>query len=280
MKKFWILQWETVPGDGEHRDKFTKLDDAKKAFRQKISQFVNLDEFFGDLDPRAGKFLHSYLSDPEFPRTAEDVPEEYEDPEHGRLNIFSCGIDLEYPYYAYPCLDTNLVLDSSSDDSYRFDFHYNYPEEAEGKGITELTMCIYMHIDYGNSAHPLMIWDALRKEPKTQDQIISGIYDVWQVTVDRKTVGRHLKTLKELGFPICHNASGYYYDGEFTKHEEGTKFGTSAYPLMILLVWDGARQTHAEIAQKVFERFGVKLERKAIGRHLSMLREMDMIREC
>lgn len=274
MKEVWMCRWETVPGDGEHLENFPTLAAAKKAMRQKISQCVNLEEYLGDLDPAASQFLGRYLSDPEFPRSEEDVPEEYEEPERGELDLFASGITWKYPYDAYPVIETNLVLEESSDDQFRFNFWYQYPEEADGKGVTELTLRIDQVIEYGTSAYPLMVLRALQETPQTQEQIVRMILDMWDTVIDRKAVGRHLQLLQDLGFPVQKSKDGYYCGGEPCDPKAGVKYGTSAYPLMILQVLDRTPKTQAAIIQAVQGKYGTKIDRKAVSRHLKLLKEL------
>lgn len=53
--------------------------------------------------------------------------------------------------------------------------------------------------------------------------------------------------------------------------EQHVDYGTSAYPLMILRVLDEHPKTQDAIIMEVFRMYGVKMERKAVGRHLKLL---------
>ena len=46
-------------------------------------------------------------------------------------------------------------------------------------------------------------------------------------------------------------------------------------PLLILLVLDGVPKTKTAIIQAVHEKYGAKIDCKAVGRHLELLEAMD-----
>lgn len=210
MKEVWICRWEIAPGDGEHTERFSSLSAAKRAMRQKISKCVDLCEYLADLDAVAADFLGKYLSDPQFPGCKADVPEDYQEPEHGELILDAGFICWDHPYDAYLRLNTNLVLENISDEDYTFDFWYEHPEELTDNRITGLSIRISPRIDYGTSAYPLMILRVLNSTPKSQEQIIRDVFERYDTKMDRKAVGRHLKLLQALGFTVEHNQEGYY----------------------------------------------------------------------
>ena len=282
MKEVWMCQWEVTPGDGEHIEKFSSLTAAKKAMREKIAEHIDLEEYLADLDPSAAGFFGKYLSDPAFPQSKSDVPEDYDEPEHGELIIDPGFIRWDHPYDAFPRMNGNLVLEDAEHDDYTFDFWYEYPEEATGNGAKGLSIRIYSRVDYGTSAYPLMVLFALRKEPATQEQIARRIRETWDRIIDRKAIGRHLELLKALGYPVQHGADGYYYSGDILVPSANAKWTPSAYPLMVLEVLDVEPQTQNEIVHSVQEKYGVKMERKAVGRHLDLLKAIgfDLLQKC
>lgn len=282
MKEVWMCQWEVTPGDGEHIEQFSSLTAAKKAMREKIAEHIDLEEYLVDLDPAAAAFLGKYLLDPAFPQSKSDVPEDFDEPEHGELIIDPGFIRWDHPYDAFPRMNGNLVLEDSEHEDYTFDFWYEYPEEATGNGAKGLSIRIYSRIDYGTSAYPLMVLFALREEPATQEQIARRIQETWDTVIDRKAIGRHLELLKTLGHPIQHGAEGYYYGGETSVPATHVKWTPSAYPLMVIEVLDVEPKTQLEIVQAVQEKYGVKMDRKAVGRHLELLKAIgfDLLQKC
>ena len=271
MKEVWRCQWETIPGDGEQVEVFPTLAAAKLAMRQKIVESIDLKEYIADLDPRAAQFLENYFSDPQFPRDEADVPAEYEEPERGELILDAGFITWDYPYDAYPKLDTNLVLTDRNDGEYRFMFYYVYPEEATGNGVTELSITIASHIDYGTSAYPLMVLLMLQDTPQTQKRLAERIVHELGTRIERKAIGKHLKLLKTLGYPVKHNADGYYMEGQQCDLEPDAKFTPAAYPLLVWGVLDGTPKTQAEIIRAVQAKYGAKIGRNAVKRHLELL---------
>ena len=271
MKRVWVCQWEIARGDGLHAKEYDSFLDAVQAMRQKISECIDLEEYIADLEPVAANYLRNYLSDPEFPRSEEDVPDDWDLPDYGDLALYSGWIRWKYPFDAYPVLNTNLVMNPDGDEKCFFDFHYNYPEEATGHGVKGLNICIIPCMNFGTSAYPLMVWLMLRDTPQTQSQLAKRILNVLGTAIDRKAISRHLKLLQALGFPVQHSPEGYYISGESHEPELGIKYGPSAYPLLILQVLDRTPQSKATIIRAVQKKYGAKIDRKAIGRHLELL---------
>ena len=276
MKEVWKCQWETIPGDGEQVEVFPTLAAAKQAMRQKIAECIDLNEYLTDLEPQVAKFLGSYLSNPQFPQRKDDVPEEYDEQENGELILDPGFIRWDYPYDAFPRMNTNMVLDDADHEDYTFDFWYEYPEEATGNGVKGLNINISSRIDYGTSAYPLMVLLALRKEPQTQSQIIHTIFEEWDTVIDRKAVGRHLQLLQDLGFPVQHGLEGYYCDGAPGAPKAYAHFTPCAYPLLIWQVLNKTPKTQTAIIQAVQEQYGTKIDRKAVVRHLELLKALGV----
>ena len=281
MKEVWMCRWEVIPGNGEQTEQFPTLAAAKQAMRQKIAESIDLTEYLGDLEPQVATFLGQYLSGPQFPQSKSDVPEEYEDPERGALILDSGFIRWDYPYDAFPRMNTNLVLDDVKGGDYTFNFWYEAPDEATGNGAKELSITISSHMDYGTSAYPLMVLFALRDYPQTQERIARTISETWDISIDRKAIGRHLQLLQDMGYPVQHGLDGYYYDGETQAPKIGIKYSPSAYPLLILQVLDKTPQTKAGIIRAVQNQYDTKIDRKAVGRHLELLHALGYhIQEC
>jgi len=51
-------------------------------------------------------------------------------------------------------------------------------------------------------------------------------------------------------------------------------FGTSAYPVMVLLMLQDVPQTQERLAKRILHELGTRIERKAIGRHLELLKKL------
>lgn len=275
MKEVWECTWETIPGHGEQTEMFSTLAAAKLAMRQKIAESVDLTEYLADLEQQTAAFLGKYLSDPQFPQSKSQIPEEYEDPEDGMLFIDSDYIRWEHPYGAYPKFNTNLVLDDEDGEEYTFNFWYELPRRAAGKGVNELSIKIVPRTDYGTSAYPLMVLMALYEEPATQDQIAGRIRERWDTVIDRKAIGRHLELLKTLGYPVQHGPEGYCWNGEKTAPQAGASYSPSAYPLLVLQVLSGIPKSQTAIMREIQETFGVKIDRKAVSRHLELLQALN-----
>ena len=283
MKIVWLCRWEVIPGNGEHTVIFSTLSEAQLAMRRKISENIDLSDYLPKLEPQAAQFLKNYISDPQFPRSESDVPEDYEDyedsedyaePEAGKLILEPYYIRWDHPCGACPQLKSNLVTFDEQQDRVYFDFWYEYPKKAPAKGVKGMSIYIRSHIDYGTSAYPLMVWKALWERPQTQEQIAKRISESWQTEIDRKAVGRHLHLLQDLGFPVKHNLNGYYRSGDFRKPSPDIKYTPNTYPILILLVLDETPKTQATIIKSIEDQFGATIDRKAVSRHIKLLQEL------
>lgn len=279
MKRVWVCQWEIARGDGLHGEKYDSFSEAVQAMRKKISERIDLEEYIADLAPEAANYLRNYLTDPEFPRSQEDVPEDYEEPASGTLGLYSDFIDWRYPYDAYPVMRTNLVREPNGDETCFFDFYYKYPEEATGHGVEGMNIKIIPCMDFGTSAYPVMVLLMLRGKPQTQEQLAKRILNELGTRIDRKALGRHLELLKKLGYPVKHDPQGYYLEGELREPEPETQFTPSAYPLLVLRVLDQTPKTQTAILQAVQEKYGVRMDRKAVIRHLALLDALSFLVE-
>ena len=86
----------------------------------------------------------------------------------------------------------------------------------------------------------------------------------------------NLKLLKDMGYPVQRNEEGYYYEGETTAPVPDMEFTPNTYPLMVLEVLDSVPQTIESMVQRIHSKYGVKVERKAVSRHLELLRELGL----
>ncbi len=272
MKKGWLCRWVIIPGNGIQTQRFPTLAGAKQAMRQKVAETLDLKKYIAYSEPPVAAVLGKYLSDPQFPRSKDDIPEEYDDPDCDELILGTGFIRWDYMYGAAPRMNTNLVLDENDDEEYTFDFWYERPEKAPANGVKSVSISIVSYTDYGTGAYPLMVWKTLQEKPKTQNQIANAILEKWGMAIDRKTVGRHLQLLEDLGFPVQVCAQGYYCGGKSREPRTDVKYAPSAYPWLILHVLDETPKTKAAIMQEVRERFGAKIDRKAVVRNLELLK--------
>ena len=102
MKRVWVCQWEIARGDGLHAEEYDSFFEAVRAMRQRITECIDLEEYIADLEPNEGNFLRNYLSDPNFPYSEKEVPEDFELPDHGDLALYAGWIRWKYPFDAYP----------------------------------------------------------------------------------------------------------------------------------------------------------------------------------
>ena len=217
MKRQWVCTWETLPGDGRHREVFSSFAAAKRAMRQKIAENVDVAEYLDWLElyeegedcKELAVYLRKYLSDPEFPRTADDIPDILDLSEMCDAVVHPDYLRWKYGYNGVPGIETNLVIGKQPLREYNFAFWHERPDHPPIKAIKSFGFTITPETIHGTSAYPLLILKQLNDEPQTQQEIIDAIAKEYGCVIDRKAVGRHIDLLKELGYNIQHDQDGY-----------------------------------------------------------------------
>lgn len=69
-------------------------------------------------------------------------------------------------------------------------------------------------------------------------------------------------------------ATGHGVEGLNIKIIPCMDFGTSAYPVMVLLMLQDVPQTQERLAKRILNELGTRIDRKAIGRHLELLKKL------
>lgn len=175
-----------------------------------------------------------------------------------------------------PYLSAGYVYEGKEIEPYVISFNYENPRSVSRDRVNAVEIRITEHINYGTSAYPLMVLFALREEPATQNQIARRILEIWETVIDRKAIGRHLQLLQDLGLPVQHGPEGYYYDGDLGTPKSDVKFTPSAYPLLTLQVLDSIPKTQTAIIKEIQEKYGAKIDRKAVVRHLELLKALGV----
>ena len=279
MKTEWICKWQLMPGGQKHTATYPSQSEARKAMAKVLTDTVDLQGYIqtlrneeGDDCGSSADFLEKFLSDLTIPESEAEIPPHLDIPDHCLLEIHSSeGFRWGYMRGECPSLIVSHVY--YGDDGYPFmiDFAYENPAEIKSDRVNSIRIQIDEHINYGTSAYPLMVCSVLREEPQTQDQIVKSIRKRFTTAIDRKAVGRHLRLLGDLGFPVQKCAEGYCCGGENREPKIDIKYTPSAYPLLILQVLGDTPKTKTAIIQAVQEQYGAKIDRKAVGRHLELL---------
>lgn len=289
MKTEWICRWQLIPGGVEQAKTFSTQEAARKAMAKVLTDAVDLKEYIDALRNEEGEdcgssadFLEKFLSDLTIPDEEDDVPPHWKIPDHCLLEISPDeGFRWDYMRKECPLLVVSHVYYGSDGYPFVVDFSYENPETTGHGRINAVYIRIDEHVNYGTSAYLLMVWWALRKAPQTQNQIIRTILETWDTVIDRKAVGRHLQLLQDLGFPVQKCAEGYYRDGENPEPQTDIKYTPSTYPLLILQVLDDTPKTKAAIIRSVQEKYGTKISRNAVGRHLELLEALGVhVNKC
>ena len=102
-----------------------------------------------------------------------------------------------------------------------------------------------------------------------------------QISMSEKTIHRHVKLLRDLGYIIYESERGFVLKGEGAKNNTA-KFGTSAYPIIILKIIAQFKYRHPDqktIINLIKVYYGCEVNRKAVGRNIKRLRELGYIIE-
>ena len=277
MKTKWVCTWSLIPGSARYVEKYSSEREAKAAMIQRIAEHFDLqpyisrmrkekDEDFHD----AADYLEKFLSCLSFAECAE-----YSMP--GLSGPVECyGSEDEFSWSCnYQHCPSFSARESSYDDEpgLFIGFCYQNPPKVKTPQATGINIHIVERIDYGGSANPFLVLWALGEDPQTQNQISKKILEKRDASIERKAVGRHLQLLQDLGFPVQHCPDGYYYAGEPNTPRTDIKYSSSAYPLLILQVLDCTPKTQTAIIKEIQEKYGKKIDRKAVVRNLELLND-------
>ena len=279
MNKKYRCLWYTLPDRQKHTATYPTLEEARAAMANIIRNAVNPQKYTDRMrrhkDPditEAADFLDTFFTDLNFPESGGGTSF----CESGLGEFHATEEELHLAYYQGECLvvdachkqEVDQLPDAFLPEAYIISFVYDNPNKTRHcYGVqTEIwpTLC-------GTSAYPLLIWKVLGEKPQTQDAIIRKIRHCYNITIERKAVGKHLTMLQALGFRVQHNDWGYFLGGESHDPEPGTQFSPSAYPLLVLQVLREEPQTQTALLDAIQARFGVKMGRKALAGHLELL---------
>lgn len=282
MKTEWICKWQLIPGGRKQTAVYSSQSEAREAMAKVLNDAVDLHDLIRALRQEEGEdcgssagFLETFLSDLAIPETEAEIPDHLDIPEHCLLEVHANdGFRWSYMRGECPFLSAGHVYEGENNEPYVISFNYENPGTISRNRVNAVEIRIYERIRYGTSAYPLMVWRALGENPQTQAQIARTIEQTWNTMIDRKAIGRHLQLLQDLGYPVQHGLEGYCCKGEAGAPKSGIQFSPSAYPLLILKVLDGMPRTQTAIIRAVQDRYGVKIDRKAVGRHLELLKSL------
>lgn len=289
MKKEWICSWQFIPSRKKHTKIFPSLDTACQAMAKVLADTVDLSGYIQALRKEDGEdcgssadFLEKFLSDLTMPDNSSDLPDCCDVPEHCVFEFDSCD-GFRWGYYRDECpyLSAGHVYEGKDIEPYVISFNFENPESFSRDRVNGIEIRITEYMNYGSSAHPLMVYRALGKIPATQEEIARRIDNAWDTHMERKAIGRHLQLLSDLGFPVQHGPKGYYFDGEATETRQNIKYSPSAYPFLILYTLEGFPKTQAAIIRQIQEEFGKKIDRKAVVRNLELLHALGFeVEKC
>ena len=122
----------------------------------------------------------------------------------------------------------------------------------------------------------VIVLEALQNRRNSYSSIASYAIERHNVSISEKTIRRHIELLQNLGYKINKNEHGFILEGK-TMPNKNVKFGTSAYPLMILRIlqqYKFVRPDQALIIRFFRTEYGCKVNRKAIGRNIKALKAL------
>ena len=284
MKTEWLCSWQYIPSGTKHTETFPTLDAARQAMAKVLTNAVDLSGYLQTLRKDEGEdcgssadFLEKFLSNLTMPETESELPDCYDIPDHCLFEFDSCdGFRWGYMRGECPYLSVGHVYEGKEIEPYVIAFNYENPKSISCDRINAVEIRITNHMNYGTSAYPLMVLFALREYPQTQEQIIRTIFETWDTSMERKAVGRHLQLLRQLGFPVQHRPEGYLLDGKPCAPDTDICYGPNAYPLLILQVLDGTPKQQAQIIREIQAKYGSKIGRAALGRHLALLQALGI----
>ena len=125
---------------------------------------------------------------------------------------------------------------------------------------------------FSQSAYPIMVLRALESGHANYEEIQNYIEKQYRTKISTKTIYRHIKLIKSLGFTITDKSPYVIWpDGKKQIITDDKKFGHAAYPLMILVVLQSDCKFYEEIIEKINSIYKTQIERKAVGVHMKLL---------
>ena len=125
------------------------------------------------------------------------------------------------------------------------------------------------------SAYPVLVLQALEAGYRKYDDIQTYIKGRHDTIISTKTIYRHIRLIKFLGFVINNEPPYVTWPSDkkpIIKDDRcSAKIGDSAYALMILVVLQSTRKTHNDIIKQIHAIFNIKIERKAVARNLKTI---------
>lgn len=270
METKWYCMCQLLPNRKKHIKYFPTEKAAMKMVGPLLRKYTDIDQYLVSLrhySQAAADSLEAFLIYPELPEYETDLPTFDQIP--GSLVIRMDELRWQDERAECPNL---LVRRQTEDGEFSVDFCY-YALHAPKK-VSAVSITIGKQSFYSPNDYPLLVKDCLQEEPASQEQLVLRILHQYGVKMDRKSAGRHLQLLKNLGYPVQHCPEGYYREGTQQAPDLTVSYSASAYPLMVLLALDSTPKSQSQIAQLLRDTYGVTIERKAVGRHLANLQAM------
>ena len=289
METAWICRWQYIPGTTKHFETYPTLELAREAMAKVLNNAVDLKEYIQLLRSEEGEdcgssadFLEKFLADLNFPESEEEIPPHSDIPDHCFLSINAeDGFWWDYKVGQYPSIHARHIYYGDDNYPYTIDVAFENPKRITPDRVNSVRIQMDERIVYDPHAYPFLVLWVLDEKPQNQTQIRNKIWENFSTEIDRKTIGRHLALLQNLGYPIQHNVDGYFREGNFSEPQVGIKYGSSAYPMMVLRVLNSSPKTQAAIIRAVQEKYGKKIDRKAINRNLDLLKELEFpVEKC
>ena len=122
------------------------------------------------------------------------------------------------------------------------------------------------------NAYPVLVLRALQTGLRKYDEIQEYIEKGYNKQLSTKTIYRHIKLIKSLGFEVLDKSPYVIWPSDQKQiAADGEKFGHAAYPLMMLVVLQSERKSFEEIINQINLIYKTRIERKAIGRNMKTL---------
>ena len=130
-------------------------------------------------------------------------------------------------------------------------------------------------------AYPVLVLQALEAGYRKYDDIRTYIKGRHDKIISTKTIYRHIRLIKFLGFVINDEPPYVTWPSDkkpiITDDRCSAKIGDSAYALMILVVLQTTRKTHNEIIEQIRAIFNTDIERKAVAKNLKTIEEIGYL---
>ena len=254
MANIFRITYQSLPG----MKRYSHIDcasseEAVSAFRKMMAEKLNFDEYlnhlktwrYADMTKSFAEVFEKIIKDPKFPQSKNDLRfdsdptlyikekcnnDEIEFSEKFDFCIDEKGIIMRDGETSFSAIITLPLLPGEALECIPLENPDNaYPnamigfyEENRFRGTNDFSAGIEKITYYSPGTYPVLILTVLQESrlPLCQNDIADLVCEKYCVRPDRKTIGRNIALLKDIGIDIRNSSKGYYIPGLLSNEDK------------------------------------------------------------